>query len=212
VSGLNRNECPDYTGLGVRFAPEYAISCGDAPKFQQLNQSDTILAFGDSLTAGVGTTPNKAYPAILQNLTGVNVVNAGVSGETTSEGLKRFQQEIDRHTPQLIILLEGGNDILRRQPVSQTKDNLAQMIEVATNKGIDILFVGVPEKSLFSTSAPLYEELAAQYDVIFDGEIISELLKSPKYKSDPIHFNAEGYQALAKHLYEILRDEGAISE
>ena len=70
----------------------------------------TIVAFGDSLTAGVGASSGADYPAQLASLTGYRVVNAGVSGETTAEGVKRLPAVLAKYSPELLILLEGGND------------------------------------------------------------------------------------------------------
>ena len=87
----------------------------------------TILAFGDSLTAGVGTTKDKSYPSVLAELTGRHIINAGISGEETKAGLQRFEHVLVQSKPDLVILLEGGNDILRNRKLSNTKKNLAAM-------------------------------------------------------------------------------------
>ncbi|GAA3919285.1 GDSL-type esterase/lipase family protein [Litoribacillus peritrichatus] len=101
------------------------VGCSDTKQLSPLSTDDTILAFGDSLTYGVGAKNGKTYPEVLSELTGIQVINAGVSGETTSKGILRFSDVLDEHQPQLIILLEGGNDVLRNHPPSQTKSNLA---------------------------------------------------------------------------------------
>lgn len=185
------------------------VACGEN-KLQPLNTSQPILAFGDSLTDGVGASEHDAYPQQLKKLTGLNVINAGISGETTAEGLTRLNQVLDKYDPQLVILLEGGNDILRNYNLVEAKQNLAKMIEAIQSRNIQIIFLGVPEKNIFSDSAPFYRELAQQYDLLFDGEIISDLIKKKRYKSDPIHFNALGYQKLAERIKEMLEDNGAL--
>ncbi|NVJ65496.1 MAG: arylesterase [Gammaproteobacteria bacterium] len=184
-------------------------ACGEQ-KLTPLNQQQVILAFGDSLTAGVGASEQDAYPQQLAKLVGHRVINAGISGETTAEGLVRLASVLDQHEPQLVILLEGGNDILRNQNLAQTKQNLAKMIEEIRSRNIQLVFLGVPEKNIFSDSADLYEELAQEYQLVFDGEIISDLIKKKRYKSDPIHFNALGYQKLAERIVEMLESNGAL--
>ncbi|NNM14640.1 MAG: arylesterase, partial [Gammaproteobacteria bacterium] len=87
-------------------------ACGAKP-LSPLSQNATIVAFGDSLTQGVGTTRDKSYPAVLAEISGRNVINAGISGETTTEGLGRFASVLEQNAPELVILIEGGNDILR---------------------------------------------------------------------------------------------------
>lgn len=187
-----------------------AISaCGD-DELDPLIAGDTILAFGDSLTFGKGTTQDSAYPAVLQELSGHPVINAGISGETTSEGLTRLPGLLDQYDPALVILFEGGNDILRNQPQNRTKANLAQMIQSIQSTGAQLILVGVPEKSLFSSSASFYTELAQQYDVPLQDSIVSKLLKKPAMKSDRVHFNSEGYRAVAEAVYELLKKSGAL--
>ncbi|WP_251358415.1 arylesterase [Kangiella sp. TOML190] len=185
------------------------ISCADN-NLRTLSLNKSILTFGDSLTAGVGAAEYEAYPAQLEKLIGFKVINAGISGETTQEGLTRLAAVLDQHNPQLVVLLEGGNDILRNYNLVQTKQNLAQMIEEIQSRNIQLILLGVPEKNIFSDSAPLYRELAEQYHLVFDGEIISDLIKNKKYKSDSVHFNGLGYQKLAQRIAEILEDNGAL--
>ncbi|MEH6579419.1 MAG: GDSL-type esterase/lipase family protein [Amphritea sp.] len=180
------------------------------PKLSPLSENGTILAFGDSLTVGVGTSPNNSYPAILAELTGRQVINAGISGEMTSAGLPRFKGLLEQSTPDIIILLEGGNDILRNGNLTTTRQNISEMIRLAHSRDIDVVLIGVPEKKLFSDSAPFYTELAETYDVVFADEIIAKLLRTPAYKSDAIHFNQPGYQKLAQHIYQLLQDNEAL--
>ena len=168
-----------------------------------------ILAFGDSLTVGVGTEKSKSYPAVLSALSGREVINAGVSGEVTANGLARLDTILENTTVDLLILLEGGNDILRNHNLQQTQENLAQMIALAQRYGIDVVLVGVPEKKLFSSVAPFYRELADTYPVVFEGELMGNLLRQPQYKSDAIHLNEKGYRLMAESLYDLLVERGA---
>ena len=82
-------------------------------KVARLPVGATVLAFGDSLTSGVGVSKTESYPSVLARMTGLNVINAGVSGELTQEGLGRLPALLDEISPNLLILAEGGNDILR---------------------------------------------------------------------------------------------------
>ncbi len=186
------------------------MACSGEGDLKKLNADATILAFGDSLTLGVGANDEDAYPQKLEKLINLKVVNAGVSGEATAEGLQRLGAELDRYSPQLVILLEGGNDILRNYNLAQTKQNLAKMIEEIQSRNMQLILVGVPEKNIFSDSADLYQELSEQYNLVFDEKIIASLLKKQRYKSDPIHFNALGYEKLAERLREILDENGAL--
>jgi len=185
------------------------LGCGQ-PKLSPLSPDDVIVAFGDSLTVGVGVDDSDSYPNVLSRLTGMTVIGAGVSGETTQEGLVRFPQVIEQHNPDLIVLLEGGNDILRNHSSQQTEQNLSDMVQMARERDIQIVLIGVPEKRLFSDSAPFYDRIAEQYDLAYDPDVIGQLMRDASMKSDPIHFNRDGYAALAERVYELLSEHGAL--
>lgn len=184
-------------------------ACGDA-KLTAIPHNATILAYGDSLTYGKGVEEKQSYPSVLADLSSREVINAGVSGETTKQGLARLASVLEENEPHLMILLEGGNDILRNQNLSQTKQNLASMIEMAQSQGVQVLLIGVPEKKLFSNSAKIFPELAEQYELVFEGKLIASLLRSPEYKSDSVHFNELGYEKLAQSVYQLLQDQEAL--
>lgn len=183
-------------------------ACGEQ-RLSPIGPDGVILAFGDSLTVGVGTRPENSYPTVLASLTNVKVVGAGVSGETTVQGVKRLPAVLDRTRPDLLILIEGGNDILRNHKFDNIKLNLKNMIELAQARGVPVVLLGVPQKKLFSDAAPFYGELAQAYDLVYDGELLGDLLRSPGLKSDPIHLNEKGYRKMAEGIYELLKDNGA---
>jgi len=179
-------------------------------KLEPVHPGGTILAFGDSLTAGVGVSAEHSYPSVLAELTGLNVINAGISGEISAEGLARLPEVLEQTQPELLILIEGANDILRNQSFAEAKRNLAAMITLAKARGIQVVLVGVPQKALFSDSAPFYAELAEQFDVPFEASVIGDLERSPSRKSDQIHFNQKGYRKMAEAIRDLLADHGAI--
>ncbi|MGL5813767.1 MAG: GDSL-type esterase/lipase family protein [Aeromonas sp.] len=183
--------------------------CGE-PEFRPLGTGETILAFGDSLTEGRGVGPAQSYPSVLAELSGHPVINAGVSGELSEAGRTRLPALLAEHRPALVILLEGGNDILRGSGEGALKGNLAAMIEAVQGSGAQLLLVGVPRKSLFADGAPLYEELADQYRLVLDNDSIGELLRSPGLKSDTVHLNEQGYRTLAERLHGLLQQRGAL--
>ena len=187
------------------------ISCGDTAKLQPLDSNATILAFGDSLTYGTGTSRNNAYPAVLQRLTGRNIINAGIPGEISSKGLSRLPNLIQQYQPDLIIICHGANDILRKLDLNQTKHNLQQMIDIARDNNSQVILVGVPEFGLFLDTSPIYEMLAAENNIPIETDVLSDILSKNSLKSDHIHPNSKGYQILAEKIELLLQQSGAIA-
>ncbi len=183
--------------------------CSDN-RLEPLSDSAVILAFGDSLTVGVGTSESDSYPAVLARITGRQVVSAGVSGEVSALGLQRLPDELARVRPDLLILQHGGNDILRNGSTYELASNLDAMITLAKAEQVPVVLLGVPEKKLFSSSAPLYGELAQQHDLVFIEDLLSDLLRDSTMKSDAVHLNSQGYRALAEGIHRTLQEEGAL--
>lgn len=206
IKGLHRTAQVLYAVLFVALL----AACDRPPQLPRLNDGDTIVAFGDSLTHGTGTSLEQAYPAVLSSLIKRTVVNAGVPGETTSEGLERLPDILEEHQPKLVLLCLGGNDMLRRQNNGQTESNLRAMIQSIRAKGANVVLIGVPEPKLFSGPPELYEKLADEFGLPYEGEIFNDVLKDNSLKSDPIHANAAGYKVVAERLAELLKETGAL--
>ncbi len=200
---------PSFSGRAILLAALLLQGCAE-PKLSPVPIDGTVLAFGDSLTLGVGADQNDSYPSVLSELGGRRVINAGVSGETTDRGLARLRVTLPEVNPDLLLLLEGGNDILRSRDPGDTKNNLAAMVEFARTQGVEVVLVGVPDKLLFSDSASFYDEIAEQYELVFDGETLAGLLRSSDYKSDAVHLNSRGYRLLAEAIHELLAEHGAL--
>ncbi len=183
---------------------------GDAPGLPELSNDAVILAFGDSLTHGNGAKENESYPAVLQQLTGRKVINAGISGEVSESGLNRLPALLDLHKPQLLILCHGGNDLLRKKNINKMESNIRNMIQLAKAKGIPVVMLGVPKPGLFLSSFEVYEKIAESTDIVFIEDLIPEVLGDNALKSDTVHPNKEGYRVMAESIYSTLKESGAI--
>ena len=183
---------------------------GKAPELPKLGPDDVILAFGDSLTFGTGAREEESYPEVLGELVSRKVVRAGVPGEMTVQGLRRFEQALETYRPKIVLLCLGGNDLLRRIDDATIVTNLRAMIGKARSRNVAVVLLGVPRPALFGGAAAFYAELADEHGLIYEGEVINAVLRDPALKSDPIHPNAAGYRRIAEHIATILRERGAL--
>jgi lysophospholipase L1-like esterase len=182
----------------------------DAPKLRALSEDAVILAFGDSLTYGTGANhQTESYPAVLAGLSGRTVINAGVPGEVSSEGLNRLGQMLEEHQPDLVLLCHGGNDLIRKLDETALSQNLAQMVAQIHAQGAEVVILSVPKPGIFLKPAPLYLQLATELHLPIANEIIADVESETSLKSDAIHPNAEGYRLIAEHVHQLLSDSGA---
>ena len=187
-----------------------ASACERAASIAPLHEDAVVLAFGDSLTFGTGAKKEQSYPSQLQSLISRTVINAGIPGEVSIAGLRRLPHLLKQHQPDLVIICHGGNDILRRQNLAQTRENIQQMIELSQAQGAEVVLVAVPQFGIFLRSAEFYTELAEQNRLPIENTVLSDILRSAAYKSDQIHPNAAGYAILAERLTALLQNSEAI--
>jgi lysophospholipase L1-like esterase len=186
-------------------------ACGtEHPALKPLAAEAKLLAFGDSLTRGTGADDTSSYPAVLAELTGLEIVNAGIPGELSAAGLRRLPRVLADTRPQLMILCHGGNDMLRRYDLNATADNLRAMVELAQSRAIDVVLLGVPKPGLLLGAPDFYAEIATSMNIPAELEILSKVLADARLKSDPIHPNAAGYRRIAEALRDRLVDAGAL--
>jgi acyl-CoA thioesterase-1 len=174
-----------------------------------------IVAFGDSLSAGFGLDPGQSYPDDLQRLVDAagyqyRVVNLGVSGDTTTDGVERLPSVLAMH-PAIVILEFGGNDGLRGQPVASAKQNMAGMIEALRKNGAQVIIAGMtlprnygPE--YIHSFEQMYVDLANQYHLVripflLEGVGGVASLTQP----DGLHPTAKGAQIVAGTVMKYLK-------
>ncbi len=185
-------------------------ACSKTPQLQSLAADATILAFGDSLTAGTGASDTESYPSVLARLTGRKTVNAGVPGEISAAGVQRLPELLERERPALLILCHGGNDLLARQDHKLIAGNLRAMLRVAGEHGVPVLLVAVPSPDLSLKPPPLYEELSREFHIPLEQKALAHIMGKGSLKSDHIHPNAAGYRLLAEALEKQLKKSGAL--
>ena len=172
----------------------------------------TIVAVGDSLTAGLGVDETAAYPALLQRKLinagyQVNVVNAGVSGETSSGTLSRIRWVISVLKPEIIILETGANDGLRGIDPNILKKNLDRIVSVIKANNIEVILCGMkmlpnlgPEYSNAFTR--IYPEIARKYAIPLVPFFLEGVAGDPRFNQpDRLHPTAKGYRRIVDHIY-----------
>ena len=184
--------------------------CGKGPQVPALGNNDVVLAFGDSLTFGTGASPAESYPAQLQSLIGRKVVNAGVPGEISADGLSRLPEVLEEVQPRLLLLCHGGNDFLRKQSETAAAANVRAMIRLARDKGIGVVLIATPKPGLTISSPDFYADIAKEFAIPFNDDALKSILRDNALKSDLVHPNAKGYAQIAQVLDKLLRKAGAI--
>jgi len=188
------------------------ISCSDSlPTLKPLASNAVILAFGDSLTFGTGANnQTESYPAVLQQLTGRTVINAGIPGEISQQGLLRLPLVLEQTKPDLVVLCHGGNDLIRKLGNDQLKNNLEKMISLIQNSGAEVVLIAVPRFSITLAVPDLYTELATTYNLPIELTILAELERNSAMKSDTIHPNSMGYKLFAERIRRLIFTAGGI--
>ena len=180
--------------------------CGrDKKTAQPVPPGSTVLALGDSLTFGTGASTETSYPAVLAGLTGWNVVNAGVSGDTSAQALARLPALLAEHQPKLVIVSIGGNDFLRKLPESDTRTHVHAICKQALAAGAQVLLVAVPRATVAAalgqmTDHALYAEVAKDLKIPLQREAWGEVLAQPDLRADAVHANARGYAQFARSV------------
>jgi len=174
-----------------------------------------IVAFGDSLTAGLGVSLDEAYPAQLQRRLEelgyhYQVMNAGVSGETTAGGLRRVEWILKSH-PDIVILELGANDGLRGQPIPQMLANLRHIIQRLQDEQVTVVLAGMkipPNYGEGYTSAftAIYDQLARDFQVTLIPFFLEGVAARPDLnQADGLHPTRDGYALIVKQLLPILQ-------
>ncbi len=184
------------------------------PRYREISAGTAVLALGDSLTYGTGAGNGASYPARLAQLTGWNVLNAGVSANTAGQARERLPALLAEHTPALVLLSIGGNDFLRQIPEAQTRAAIAEMLAKVREAGAQPVLIAVPKPTITGAllhaldDHPLYEALADEARVPLFAHGWANVLSDPALKSDQIHANAAGYEQFARELHRFLYELG----
>ncbi|MDB5260107.1 MAG: lipolytic enzyme family [Candidatus Nomurabacteria bacterium] len=171
-----------------------------------VTSTSTVVAFGDSLVYGTGSTSGNDFVSVLGKMLNHDIVNMGVPGDTTAEGLGRIDQLI-KQKPDLVLVLLGGNDALGNIPKEQTFSNLGKIIDRLQANNIKIVLLGI-QGGLFNIADPYeaeFKKLAEDKKVILVPNVLEGIFGSNELMSDPVHPNDAGYKKIAEKVYSYLK-------
>jgi acyl-CoA thioesterase-1 len=175
-----------------------------------------IVLLGDSLTAGFGLTENESYPYLLQQKLSANgydyeVINAGISGDTSLGGLERADWVLGMDNVKIMVLELGANDLLRGIPVAKMRSNLDQIIRKAKARNVKVLLCGMLAPPTMGAEyqreyTMAFPELADKHKVAFLPFLLQDIaLKKELNQADGIHPNAEGERIMTENVYKELK-------
>lgn len=165
----------------------------------------TVVAFGDSITAGVGTTGNNDYVSLLSNRTGTSIINAGRSGDTTGSALARINSDVLSRDADIVIVFLGGNDLLQGVPVQQRIANITTIVQQTRADGAAVILVGLgngPPLDPFEGALP---GIATQTSSTLVPGILEGIFGVPSLMADLIHPNNAGHAIIADRIEPALR-------
>jgi acyl-CoA thioesterase-1 len=167
-------------------------------------QGTTIVAFGDSLVAGNGSTEGHDFVSQLSLKSGLQIINKGEPGDTTRDGLKRIDEVLAQYDPKLVILLLGGNDVLQKVPRQETFQNLETIIKKIEDSGSMVLLLGIQGGILGDPYKSEFKRLALTYHTAYVDNVLKDIFSKQEYMTDTVHPNDLGYAHITERIYPIL--------
>ena len=178
----------------------------------------TLLVVGDSLSSGYGMDLKDGWVSLLQDRLaeqgyGYRVVNASISGDTTSGGVRRLPRALELHQPDIVLIELGGNDGLRGTPIPVMRSNLAAMIEAAQENGAEVVLAGMQMPPNYGADyakefADVYKDLATEYQaVLIDFFLDGVAIDPDMMQADNIHPNEKGQPLLLENVWLVLHEE-----
>jgi len=179
------------------------VGCAPAGPYANIKNvheaaGDSIVCLGDSITAGAGAAASQDYPSLLKSAVKLPVVNAGVSGDTAQGALQRIDGILS-YKPKIVIVELGGNDYLRGLPISETFDNLRQIVEKLQQEKAVVILIDLPLGPAYEEE---YKNLAKDRGCLLIEGLMREIFDDRSLMADEMHPNRAGYQKMADKIGE----------
>ena len=216
LAKMHFNGAPSLTLLLASLVMAALAACGGARE-KPLPPGSIVLVIGDSITAGYGVDATEAWPAQLEKLTGWRVIAAGISGDQTAGGLQRLPALLDEHSPALVIVELGGNDMLRHIPAADITAKLGAMVEKIQARSAKAVLMAAPEPTALGAltglqAAALYQDLAKRLHVAVIEKALPFVLSDAKLKLDALHPTPAGHRVLAQRAVDELVTIGLVGK
>ncbi len=167
-------------------------------------RNETIVAFGDSLVQGAGSVNDGDFVSVLSKKIGRPIVNLGIYGNTTAQGLARIDQVI-AYNPGIVLVLFGGNDYLHEVPRTEAFDNLDKIVQKLQGQGAVVVLLGIRGGIFSDPYDPMFRVLAKKRGTVYVPDVLNGLIGNTRYMSDPVHPNNLGYEMIASKIYPELK-------
>ncbi len=177
----------------------YMLTRDVAVKNYPSTKTGPVLLFGDSLAEGVGATKGNDLATQLGKIIGVPILNYGVSGDTTRDGLLRLDRALAEN-PRVAIILLGGNDFLKKIPREETFQNLEEIVTAFQQQGTIVMVLGVRSGIIGGGADEEFEALAERTGSVYMSDVLSGVFAQSDLMSDAIHPNDTGYAKIAERL------------
>ncbi len=182
------------------------LVCGCGQKIANIDSTgENIICFGDSLTSGEGASAGADYPSVLSRKLNLRVINAGHSGDTTNDALRRIEKDVLEKRPRMVIVCFAGNDFLKQIPPSQTFENLEKIVSLIQQTGAMAVLVHVRLGLFADEYLRLFRKIARARKALLVPDILKGIFEIPELKSDRIHPNDAGYEIMAERIYKAIR-------
>ncbi len=178
------------------------LACAPEPLPPQAGTQ--VIAFGDSLVKGKGASPGQDWVSRLSRQMKITILNKGRNGETTRSALRRLDRDVLSQDPRIVILLLGGNDVLRRLPKKETFKNLAMMIDRIQEIWAAVVLVGVRGGLIGDPYKDSFESLAQKKRAYYVSDIMEGIWGNSAWLTDTVHPNDQGYKHIAERLAPVL--------
>ena len=213
--GQNGSDTPIVGAMRSKSRPAQPAPAATSAQVQPTAARPRVVVLGDSLSAGLGLSPEEAFPALLQRKIDAEglkfeVINAGVSGDTSAGGLRRLDWALDGNVQVLVVGL-GANDGLRGLSVDEMRRNLSTIVERAQARHVTVVLCGMEAPPNFGASyvtafRAAYKDIAAKYDIAFVPFLLDGVAGlADLNQADGIHPNARGAQRVADIVWSTLR-------